>query len=507
MQTCSLPSGMERKLIGSGERLTAVMDHKDADSAQIDIRKVSGAFVLIYIVLAVAFYILAGRQLHVRASKSNIAMPAANSATVELARQSSVEQVFTSKIQRLQSISILWGTYYRANAGTVLVELYELAGNKRLMQQTLSAADITEGFVSTMASEEPLEGLYLTPLLLRITADAEPGSAPSPLMNADASGEGFQLYLNAAPAKGMLCFSAQGEDYIWTGLHYWEIAGCGLGLLLLYLFITKRKFKAGKASLFVIALTAFKKYRFLIKQLIARDFKAKYKRSILGVLWSFLNPLLTMSVQYIVFSNLFRFNVAYYPVYLLCGIVLFNYFSESCGMALISIVGNASLITKVYMPKYIYPFTRVISSFINLLIALIPLIIVALISGLHITKAYLLLPFVLICLAVFCFGLGMLLASAMVFFRDTQFLWGVLSMIWMYLTPIFYPESIVPASVAAVLKLNPLYYFINFARTCVIGGVSPEPLVYVKCVCFALSMMLVGAYVFKRAQDRFVLYL
>ena len=214
-----------------------------------------------------------------------------------------------------------------------------------------------------------------------------------------------------------------------------------------------------------------------------------------------------MIVQYIVFSNLFRFDIPYYPVYLLSGIVVFNYFSEACGMALSSIIGNATLITKVYVPKYIYPLTRILSSLVNLLISMIPLFIVTVFSGLYPTKAYLLIPFILVCLAMFCLGLGMLLSAAMVFFRDIQFLWGVLTMIWMYLTPIFYPESILPDEVAWVLKFNPLYYFIGFLRSCVIDGVSPEPVVYVQCFLIALGVLAVGAWVFKKSQDKFVLYL
>ena len=176
-------------------------------------------------------------------------------------------------------------------------------------------------------------------------------------------------------------------------------------------------------------------------------------------------------------------------------------------MALASIVGNGSLITKVYVPKYIYPLTRILSSLINLLISLVPLLIVILFSGLVPTKAYLLFPYVLVCLALFCLGLGMLLAAAMVFFRDIQFLWGVLSMIWMYLTPIFYPESILPDNVAWILNINPLNYFVSFARTCLIDGISPEPIVYVQCMLFSIVMLAIGAFVFKKSQDKFILYL
>lgn len=252
---------------------------------------------------------------------------------------------------------------------------------------------------------------------------------------------------------------------------------------------------------------AIKRYRFLIKQLVIRDFKLKYKRSVLGVFWSFLNPLLTMGVQYIVFSKLFRFDIDYYPVYLLAGIVMFNYFSEACMLTLSSVVGNAQLINKVYVPKYIYPLTRVLSSLINLVISMIPLILVALFAGLRPSFSYILIIFPLLCIAVFSLGLGMLLATSMVFFRDTQFLWGVLSMIWMYLTPIFYPASILPEKTLWIVKANPLYYYVDFVRTCVISGASPDAGTYLLCLLWAFVMLALGAFVFKRHQDDFILWI
>lgn len=474
---------------------------------KLNIKKLSVLLVVCYLFLAVAFYYLAGYQLHFRQSRGTLEMPAAEAGTVELVQGAVVEQTFSAEIQRLQSISIQWGTYYRANAGTVTVELYDLRDNSLLMHQTLDASTIGEGAITTMSVEEPIETVYQAPLLLRISSDSQPGSAVSPMMSATAQTDGFDLYLNGTQVQGTLCFSADGEDYIWTGLHYWEFVAAFGVVIVLYLGFTYRKWKKGTPSMLINAIVAMQKYRFLIKQLVSRDFKAKYKRSILGVFWSFLNPLLTMIVQYIVFSNLFRFDIPYYPVYLLSGIIVFNYFSEACGMALTSIIGNATLITKVYVPKYIYPLTRILSSLVNLLISMIPLIIVTMLSGLHPTKAYLLIPFMLVCLAMFCLGLGMLLSAAMVFFRDIQFLWGVLTMIWMYLTPIFYPESILPEQVVWVLKINPLYYFINFLRSCVIDGVSPEPVVYVQCFLISLCVLAAGAWVFKKSQDKFVLYL
>lgn len=460
-----------------------------------------------YLVLTVAFYFLAGEQLRFRESRGDIELPTANAATVELTAGSVVEQQFTPKIQIFEHISVQWGVFNRVNHGTVNVQLVNLATQEVLLDQNLQADQIVEGQVTTFDFPS-LENVCNVPLALRISSsDAVAGDALTPVMKSDAALENGQLFINGQAVAGELAFSATGRDYIWTGLHYWQFMIAGAVILAAVLLMLLRKHKNGKKSLILNEMLAMRRYRFLIKQLVDRDFKAKYKRSILGVFWSFLNPLLNMIVQYVVFSNMFKFDIPYFPVYLLCGNVIFNYFSESCGMALTSIVGNADLIKKVYVPKYIYPLTRIMSSLINMLISLIPLAAVALISGLLPNRTYLLLPFPLICLALFCLGLGMLLASAMVFFRDIQFLWGVLTTIWMYLTPIFYPITALPDNIQAIVKLNPLYFFVTFLRSCVIDGLSPEPMRYVQCAMVALVTLAVGAFVFKKSQDNFVLYL
>lgn len=476
------------------------------EKPNFDLKRVAALCLILYVLLITAFYLLAGDQLHYRRSRGELAMPAAEAGTIELVQGTYVQQTFTAKIQRLESVSVQWGTYYRANAGTATMALY--CGEELLGQQSYDAASITEGGVTTLAFDTPIEGLAGVPLTLRLWADSAPGSAVSPMMSTSApQEEGFVLDLNGAAADGMLCFSAGGEDYIWTGLHYWEFAAAFGAVLAAYLLWSYRRWQRGKPSALVKAITAMQKYRFLIKQLVDRDFKAKYKRSVLGVFWSFLNPLLNMAVQYVVFSNLFKFDIPNFPVYLLCGNVIFSYFSESCGMALTSIVGNASLITKVYVPKYIYPLTRILSSLINLLISMIPLIAVALISGLLPTPAYILALYVFVCLALFCLGMGLLLSAAMVFFRDIQFLWGVLTTIWMYLTPIFYPVSALPEAAQRIVMMNPLYYYVTFVRTCIMDGVSPEPAMYVQCLLYAIAALVTGAWVFKKNQDKFVLYL
>ena len=174
-------------------------------------------------------------------------------------------------------------------------------------------------------------------------------------------------------------------------------------------------------------------------------------------------------------------------------------------MCLMSIVGNATLINKVYMPKYIYPFSRTLSSGINLLLSLGPLFIMMLVTRTPITPAILLLPFVLLMLFLFSYGVGLILATMMVFFRDTQFLWGIFSMLLMYLTPIFYPENIIPAQFMTVYKLNPLYHILRFIRSLLIDGVSLEPKAYLYCIILCIVPFLIGVLIFKRNQDKFVL--
>ena len=471
------------------------------------LRRLALVLVIGYIAAVILFYFLAGEQLHLRQSRDNLELPAADSGTVELVSGSVVEQRFTTEIQRLEQIDIQWGTYYRPNAGTVLAELIDLRSGTVLLSRRFDAAGIQEGGLTTLTAEAPIEGLYQVPLLLRLTADSQPGAAASPLMNTQGQEEGWELSLNGAPTSGTLCFSLSGTDYIWTGLHYWQFAAAGLALVLLFIAVIWLRVRSGKRSYVVNAAIAVQKYRFLIRQLVARDFRTKYKRSILGMFWSFLNPLLMMLVQYFVFSTIFKSDVPNFAAYLIIGTVMFNFFNEACGMALGSIVGNASLITKVYMPKYIYPLTRVMSSMVNLVISLIPLLIVCVITGVEFHKSALLAFFFLICLTVFSLGLGLLLSAAMVFFRDTQFLWGVLSMMWMYATPIFYPETILPEEFKFILQVNPLYHFLKNTRLCILSGISPEPVVYVQCLLLALGALLIGALVFRKAQDRFVLYL
>lgn len=291
------------------------------------------------------------------------------------------------------------------------------------------------------------------------------------------------------------------------GEKYWIGVICIGAAIVGYFIWSVYREKQGKLSLGNLLYVVWKRYKFLIQQLVSRDFKVKYKRSVLGYLWSFLNPLLTMLVQYVVFSTIFKSDVSNYPVYLLSGAIMFSFFSEAVGQGLTAIVYNASLITKVYVPKYIYPVTKVMSCAINLFISIIPLLLVTLLTGQGLTKAVFLLIYPVTCLILFCMGMSLILCSAMVFFRDTQYLWGIVNMAWMYATPMFYPESIIPERFRFVLILNPMRHIIKFVRCVLIEGVSPSPMVYLACLVSALLTCFLGAAIFKKTQNKFVVYI
>lgn len=259
----------------------------------------------------------------------------------------------------------------------------------------------------------------------------------------------------------------------------------------------------------------FKKYKFLLKQLVARDFKVKYKRSVLGMLWSLLFPILNMVVLTLVFQNIFRMTKegVNFPVYVMIGLTLFNYFNEATNLSMSSVVANFPLLNKVYIPKYIFPLSKCLFVGINFLLTLIPLFGVILITGsdsagtkCHLNIYYLLLPYSFICLFLFTVGVGLILAAVSVFLRDMFYIYGVFITIWMYLTPILYDSSVLGGKMQMILKLNPLYHFINFARMIILYGQVPSQSSFAACGLMGVLFLVIGIVVFRRYQDTFIYY-
>jgi ABC-2 type transport system permease protein len=252
---------------------------------------------------------------------------------------------------------------------------------------------------------------------------------------------------------------------------------------------------------------AFRKYCPLLLCLVSRDVKVKYRRSVLGILWSVLQPLFIMLIITAVFSNVFRIEVENYPVYYITGSFIFNFVLEATSISLTSIIGAAPLIKKVYIPKYIFPLQKCLFALVNMAFSLIAVAIVYLIlqTEVHPTMGLFFVP--MIYAAVFSFGLSLILSALEVFFRDVAHLYAVWATAWMYLTPILYPLNILPQFLQDILQLNPLVYYVNYARDVMMYGVVPGLNENLVCIGFALSTLLVGLLVFKKAQDRFILHI
>lgn len=260
----------------------------------------------------------------------------------------------------------------------------------------------------------------------------------------------------------------------------------------------------------------FKRYWFLMTQLISRDFKVKYKRSVLGILWSLLNPILTMTVMAIVFSQMFKFKVegVNYIVYLMTGIIMFNYFSAASNAAMTSVVENFSLINKVYIPKYIFPIAKCLFVGIDFLLTLIPWLGIIVLSyfGLgqytcHFNIYYLILPYIFFCMFLFTVGIGLLLSCLSVFLRDIWHIYGIVLTLWNYLTPVFYSIEILPAKLQSLMQFNPMYQFLTAARGIVLYGERPSFTTMGILGLIGIGSLALGTFVFRKKQDKFIYYI
>jgi len=246
-------------------------------------------------------------------------------------------------------------------------------------------------------------------------------------------------------------------------------------------------------------MEGFRRFTPLLRELVVRDIKVRYRHSALGLVWTVLNPLLMMVVITIVFSTLFKQNIPNFPIYYLSGSLIFAFNSESTTTALNSIISNASLIKKVYIPKYLFPLSNVLSGLVNLGFSLIAMFIVMLITDAPFHATLLLLPIPIFYTFLFSVGLGILLSAVTVFFRDIAHFYSVFILAWTYFTPIFYP-------VMKLMQINPMYHLVSYMRSIVLYGVFPSLKENLLCLCLGLLMLALGLFVFYKKQDKFVLY-
>ena len=254
-------------------------------------------------------------------------------------------------------------------------------------------------------------------------------------------------------------------------------------------------------------LATLTRFKYLLALMVKRDFVTRYRRSVLGILWSILNPLFTMIILSMVFSFMFRIEVPNFPLFVLSGQLIFNFFSESTNNAMLSVVGNGPIIKKIYVPKYVFPISRVVSSLVNVGFSLIAFVIVFIFTQQEFTWTVLLVPIPIIYTFLFAMGVGMFLSSLMVFFRDIGHIYGVLITLWMFLSAIMYPPEILPPRVFHLIHFNPMFQYIGYFRDLTLHGVVPGLWTNIICIGFALAALCAGLFTMMSQQDKYILYL
>lgn len=250
----------------------------------------------------------------------------------------------------------------------------------------------------------------------------------------------------------------------------------------------------------------FLKYRHLLAELVKKDIKLKYRRSYLGILWTLIEPLLTMIVLTIVFGTLYGRDDKTFPVYVLTGRLLYTYFANSTKACMRSIKSHSAMLKKVYVPKYIYPLSSALSNYVIFLISLIVLVVVSIVLQVNITFQILFAIVPLTLLFIMAYGIGMILSTMSVFFRDLEYLWSVALMIIMYTAAIFYPvDKLVKAGTDWVLNINPLYSVVSLFRAAVFSTpINLGQLLYASI--FSFGTLAIGIILFYKKQDKFILY-
>ena len=253
-------------------------------------------------------------------------------------------------------------------------------------------------------------------------------------------------------------------------------------------------------------LHKLKKHQFLFEELVKRDFKKKYKRTVLGMAWSILSPLLTLLVMKLVFTQFFGRTMAHYTTYLFCGNLIFSYFNEATSQGMLSLMGNAGIFSKVNVPKYLFLFSKNVQTLINFGLTLIVFFVFCILDNITFTWKVILLIYPIALLVLFNIGVGLILSALFVFFRDIQYLWSVFTQLLMYMSAIFYTIDGYSLTVQNIFLLNPVYLFIRYFRKIVIEATVPTPAFHLLMLADVVIVLGLGCFMYKKYNHRFLYY-
>lgn len=248
------------------------------------------------------------------------------------------------------------------------------------------------------------------------------------------------------------------------------------------------------------------RYQFLFEELVKRDFKKKYKRTVLGMAWSVLSPLLTLLVMSLVFTQFFGRNTPHYTTYLFCGNLVFSYFKESTGQGMQSLMGNSGIFTKVNVPKYLFLFSKNIQTLINFGLTLCVFFVFCILDNITFTWKFIFLLYPICCLVLFNAGVGLILSALFVFFRDIQYLWSVFTQLLMYMSAIFYTIDKYDPIMQNLFLLNPVYLFIRYFRKIVIESAVPTVWFHLLMAADVIIVLCLGCWIYKKYNTRFLYY-
>ena len=248
------------------------------------------------------------------------------------------------------------------------------------------------------------------------------------------------------------------------------------------------------------------RHRFLFEELVKRDFKKKYKRTVLGMAWSLLSPLLMLLVMKLVFTQFFGRTMEHYTIYLFCGNLVFSYFNESTSQGMTSLVNNAAIFTKVNIPKYLFLFSKNVQTLINFGITLCVFFVFCIIDNIAFTWKLILLVYPIVLLLLFNIGVGLILSALFVFFRDIQYLWTVFLQLLMYMSAIFYSIDTYEPMIRNLFLLNPIYLFIRYFRKIVIEATIPSVWFHLLMLADVVIVLGLGCLIYKKYNTKFLYY-
>lgn len=458
----------------------------------------------IIVVMGILYFAISYQQLKLSYVRESFAENDNVQTIGQLADCSTIVQEYTTNADFIKGIEVEFANYGNIPEGQVKITVEN--NGKVLAEETVDASLLPDSSNYYVNFGEIKSIVRNSKVVITIKA-LDIGENSTLTMWTGELADDTRLYLDNKLVEGTLILRP--DEYVEANyaIKYLIFFVIVLVSWILFILHEKKLDEKGIKNVGTEIVHIFDRYYFLLSQLVSRDFKTKYRRSYLGILWSLLSPIFMMIIVSSVFSFIFRFDIEHFQVYLILGQITFSVFSEATQVASTTITGAGQLIKKVYLPKYIFPLSKVSFSFVNFMLSLLASFGVIFVYGVKPTINVLFLPLWIVEFYIFTLGFSMLLAAAMVFFRDIQHLYGLVILAWGYVTPIFYPVTSLSSWMQVVMNFNPLYHYILYLRNILLYGTCPTLKQNIACLLIAVVSFILGSHYFYKKQKDFILYI